>query len=220
MDPGYARPVMLLPLLLACAGKDDSAQGDTGPEEVLLAPPWFVLIAPVAHGTLKSTCTLGVEVYDNDAPEVVVDSVSFNARGDEWHGFPIEAGRTYRADLSWDECWNAGEETGTYESSIFSTEEGAMVVAWYTGSLMGVNVFIQEEDYRGGQGTVTLDEDGDPATLIAAAQALGVTTSGSGPDFELSFSGDLPVAEVMTGLTTVEGWLGGTPDWRRQPDWW
>lgn len=211
---------MLLSLLLACSGKDDSGPVDTGPDEVLLAPPWLVLVAPVEHGTLKSTCELGVSVVDNDAPDVVVDEVTVNARGDEWNGFPIDAGRTYRATISWSECWNAGEETGTYESSIFSTEPGALVIAWYTGSLMGVNVFIQEEDFRGGRATATFDEDADPAAVIAAAESLGAATSGEGPDYALTFRGDVSVGEVFTGLTAVEGWLGGTPDWRTVPDWW
>lgn len=210
--------MILALLLLACTGKDDSGPVDTGPDAPLLAPPYLSVVAPVPFGTLKSTCTLTVDLFDAEDRTTPLQTIAYTARGGEWYGTAAEPGFVYQLDLTWDACWNTGEETGTFSSSIFSLEAGSTLVAWYTGTMKGANTLLQTEDYNGGLAEVEFDPGADPSEAFAAVGATA-TDLGEGR-WALGFPEDQPFGEVFTALTAAEGFLWASPDWRREPDWW
>jgi hypothetical protein len=203
-------------LLLACTGKtpeDSTAPVDTGGT---FAPPTIAVVAPMEYGQLRSTCQLTLDVYAEGDTSTPLNTLTYNARGGDWAGAPVDAGVQYQAIGSWNDCINTGDVTGTFESTAFSLEEGGLFVFWYAGTLGGFDTLVQGTNYVGGTGVLTYEAGTAP---VLPGDVTG--TDGGDGTWTIAYDSAIPFPNELAQFAAQEGYVMAEPDWLLyRPDWW
>lgn len=208
----------MLFFLTGCGDKIDLDE----PEPAVVADlgdPWVGIVAAVSPGYLRSTCTIGIELYDVETQALAAEA-GIEAQGREWTGVALDGVVQYTATGSWDDCTTTDLGTGTFESTTFSGQQGDFFLFRYDGVTAAFETLVQREDFEGGVALVTFAEGAD-VQAVAEAHGLEAEVISSGSlQYELTWSDTTPVGEVLGALSPEDAFVEGQPVWIRQPDWW
>lgn len=208
-------------LALGCTGEPASNDdGHTGDAPLPLAPAFAAVAGATYDGAFKSTCSVKLDLADAASGNALATTSLAPFDGGLWRALPLSDGTQYKATITWDDCENTPDGTGTFTSSTFSGEPGDLFVLHYDGVDAGFEWMEQGDDHRGGSVHVAIAEGLDP---VGVAGALGAVAVGDGDDPTRSYvewTDDRSVAEVLDELTTSGDITWGEPTWTEKPAWW
>ncbi len=213
---------MLIVLFLACPPAEEAKDsGDTGPVEIPLAPAYAAVAGATYADAFKSTCSMQLDLVDASSGNALATTgVLSGFDGGLWAALPLTEGQQYAATITWDDCENTPDGSGTFTSSTFSGEPGDLFVSHYDGVDAGFEWMEQGDDHLGGSVHVQLATDGAAASVAAQ---LGGSTHADPDDETLAFidwTGDENVADVLGSLRESGELSWGEPTWAEKPAWW
>ncbi len=205
-------------LLLTAACAEDIQLANDEARVIDPGDPYLAAVAAVSPGSLRSDCTIGVDLYLVESGDLA-DTASVSARGREWAGVPLQGEVRYQAVGNWSSCSNNEDwGSGEFESSSFSGVLGDFFVFRYTGANASIETLIQGEDFVGASAFVQLSDEADPAAI---AEEVGVEIARSGDVYHAIWEGSRPVGSVLSQFTAFEAYVEGEPEWIGEaPDWW
>jgi hypothetical protein len=203
--------------LLACGGdKGDSAAPVADP-----AVPWVAITAATAPDYLKSSCTIGVDLFEGS--DQSAGHAEVVARGGQWAGVPVDVEVLSTALGTWSECLNNDRGTGEQQSGTFSAAPGDLFVFHYVGTSAAFMTLKQGEDHAGGLVHAQFTSDTTQGDVQALAEAWGASVAASSVyagGFALSWLDDTNVVEVLSALSQDARYVQGAPGWAREPEGW
>ncbi|MBM4367656.1 MAG: hypothetical protein FJ102_15700 [Deltaproteobacteria bacterium] len=213
---------MLIFLFLACPPEEEAkGAGDTGPVEIPLAPAFAAVAGATYQDAFKSTCSMQMDLVDAATGNALATTgVISGFDGGLWAALPLGEGQQYKATITWDDCENTPDGSGTFTSSSFSGEPGDLFVSHYDGVDAGFEWMEQGDAHRGGSVHVKLTSESAAASVAAQ---LGGTTYADENDDTLAYvdwTGDENVAAVLGSLREGGNLAWGEPTWTEKPAWW
>ena len=223
---------LLLPALIACTDKsvdlDTAPDDDSGTDTSVFVPPgpqgdpYLGLAAATTPGSLRSECTISVDVVESATGNPVA-SVQLAARGRDWAGTELPGGTLLRATATATNCVNRADPA-PFTSGTFSGEQGIFVVFWYTSVNLGYSSLTEgaeSGDFIGGSIRVTFLD----GTTAEAVQAAAASVSASAVDqgdgtWSFTFDAARPIGEVLAAASRLESVVATAPIWVTEPDWW
>ncbi len=188
-----------------------------------LAAPWLALAGSTNSGAFKSTCTMSAELTDAADGAAIATVPLSPADGGRWAGVALPDGVQLKATLTWDDCENTPDGTGSFPSSTFSGVDGALFVLHYDGVDAGFEAMTQAVDHLGGQVHAQFVEGTVESDIEALATGLGATVAADTADASfryLSWTDDQSVADVLAALSGDPIFAWGEPTWVAKPAWW
>ena len=213
-------------VLAAVLGACDPEVKDTDTGEVWVAPaaaPWVSLAGATVSGAFKSTCTMSMDVVDKADGALLATVPLAPADGGRWAGMELPEGKQVTGTLSWNDCENTADGTGSFESSTFSGNAGDLFVLHYDGVDAGFEYMVQATDHLGGEVHAQFDPDAIPSEVDGLIEGLGLTqrTDEADATFRyLSWTDATSVADVLASLSQDERFVWGEPTWVAKPAWW
>lgn len=208
--------------LLSCPVEEKAA--DTGePFVAPLAAPWLAITGSANAGAFKSTCTMSAALTAAADGSLIATVPLSPADGGRWAGVALPDGVQLKATLSWDDCENTPDGTGSFPSSTFSGLDGALFVLHYDGVDAGFEAMTQAVDHLGGKVQAQFVEGTTKADIDALATSVGATVAIDAADATsrtFAWTDDQSVADVLTALSADPGFLWGEPVWVARPAWW
>ena len=213
---------MLIAFFLACPPVDEAKEtGDTPPIEIPLAPAYAAVAGATYASAFKSTCSMRLDLADAASGNALATSgVISGFDGGLWAALPLDEGQQYKATITWDDCENTPDGSGTFTSSTFSGEPGDLFVTHYDGVDAGFEWMEQGDDHLGGSVHVQL-VDLDTAAEVAAQ--LGGSARADDEDETMAFidwTSDRNVSDLLGSLRQSGDLLWGEPTWVEKPPWW
>lgn len=197
---------------------EDSAEPYVAP----LAPAWVAATGSTYAGAFKSTCTISGSIADTSGGSPTSFELA-PADGGQWAGVLLPEGQQVKGTITWTDCENTGDGTGTFESNTFSGEPGDLFVLHYDGVDAGFEWMVQGTDHLSGEVHVQFDPEADDEAVEALIADLGASARADSEDATFSYvawTEARSVAEVLGALSESELFLWGEPTWVAKPAWW
>ncbi len=216
------RDIFLTALAVAgCTGEPEpSKDADTGDEPLPQAPAHVAVAGATYDSAFKSTCSVKLDLADAASGNALATTSLAPFDGGLWDALPLVDGQQYKATITWDDCENTPDGTGSFTSSTFSGEPGDLFVLHYDGVDAGFEWMVQGDDHRGGSVHVALAEGVEASAVAGSIGAVAVADSAEPALTYLDWTDDRNVAAVLDDLTGDGTISWGEPTWTEKPAWW